>query len=116
MAALQAEGELKQCDIVEYSTRDWQKSTFLSSYFTSLNSFSRFVQRCLLISEKDFRPCATATKGLKSSGPRDYSSSILTAKPPCLKGMLSIIIHVNDSFSRSLLGILAVPIKLFIND
>ena len=114
MAALHAEGELKQCDIVEYSTRDWQKSTFLSSYITSLNSM--FCAKMFINFGEKFRPCATATKGLKSSGPRDYSSSILTAKPPCLKGMLSIIIHVNDSFSRSLLGILAVPIKLFIND
>ena len=114
MAALQAEGELKQCDIISTLDVSGRNIHFYPVILQVL--ILCFVQWCLLISEKNFRPCATATKRLKSSGPRDYSSSILTAKPPCLKGLLSIIIHVNDSFSRCLLGILAVPIEFFITD
>ena len=52
MAALQAEGELKQCDIVDYSRRDWQKSTFLCSYITSLNSM--FCAMIFINPEKNF--------------------------------------------------------------
>ena len=114
MAALQAEGNLSS--VILLSTLDVTGRN-LHFYPVILQVLILcFVQLFLLMSEEIFRPCATATTGLKSSGPPDYCSSVLTAKPPCLKGLLSIVIHVNDSFSRCLLGILAVPIELFIRD
>ena len=69
MAALHAEGEFKQCDIVEYSRRDWQKSTFLSSYITSLNSM--FCAMIFINFEEKFstlRHCNYGTKVLEASG------------------------------------------------